>query len=399
MQRLGYPKFTNMLFAIPFSGRPLPPEILLSFKSMATPMNFNNVMQVVTGQPIAVAREHFGDMAVQSKCKFIFFWDEDVACPPQTIPELVYKMEHTPDAAVIGGVYCLKRHPSEPLVFQGNGNGPSWDWKAGEFFECSGVGMGCTLVRTEALKDLKRPWFKTVHDYSKMLDGLNAMESWTEDLWFCQRVTDTHKWKVYCDSSLLCTHYDVNTGEPFNLPPDSKPVQHLAVAKGKKKILDIGSAILPTGHYACKEGIPIKCDFDTFDVQTDYRCDLRKIPFDNEAFDIVFSGVLETFSTLEIDETLTEWRRVLKTGGELRLVVANMPEILKGIQYNGDGDGNGNGNGASINQIFNSNGIRNRKCAFSKESLKERLESVGFKPDDIEFVPSDRVHIGIRCIR
>lgn len=389
MKRLGYPSFVNMLFAIPFSGRPLPPEICLAFKSMATPMNYNNMMHHITGQPVGEAREQLAVLARENNCKYMFFWDEDVGCPPQTIPELIYKMEHTPDAAAIGGVYCLKRDPAEPLVFQGNGNGPFWDWKVGDFFECTGIGMGCTLIRVEALKDLKRPWFKTVHDYSRMLDGFNALESWTEDLWFCKRVTDSGKWKVYCDASILCTHYELSSGRKFNLPPDSKPMQRTEVAKGSKKILDIGSAILPTGHYDCKEGIPITVDFDGYNVQSDYKCDLRKLPFDNNCIDIVYSATLETFKTYEIEEVLKEWYRVLKPQGELRLVLANFENIMRRILDND----------LDLVHAFDADGVTTRKMGFTKGTIVKYLKDVGFTEENIDFVPSDNVHIGVKAVK
>jgi hypothetical protein len=127
----------NLLFGMPMTGRPIPPEVMFAFHSMAMPMNWNYHALQIMGKPVDEARNVFAETARQNNCKYIFTWDEDVACPPQTIPELIYKMEHTPDAAVIGGVYCLKRDPAEPLVFRGNGNGSYWDWKAGEFFEVS----------------------------------------------------------------------------------------------------------------------------------------------------------------------------------------------------------------------------------------------------------------------
>jgi SAM-dependent methyltransferase len=311
-----------------------------------------------------------------------------------TIPELIYKMEQNPNIAVCGGVYGLKRKPVEPLIFMGNGNGPYWDWKAGEFFECSGLGMGCTLLRVEALQDLKRPYFKTVSDYSKMLDlGIPAMESWTEDLWFCQRIADTKKWKIYCDSSLLCTHYDLNTGEGFRIPEDSKPFQHLHVNKGEKKVLDIGSGMRIEGKYNPSENgykyKVVSCDYDYVKADPDYRCDLSKLPFGNEEFDIVFSGVLESFPFFQVENVLKEWKRVLKPNGELRLVVDNAKLfMLKAINDE-----------TSLDSLYYYSGRYARKNGFTEVTIKANLEQAGFSAEKIELVPSDNVHIGIRAIK
>jgi hypothetical protein len=367
-----YPHQPKLLVAFPITGRPIPVDVMFAFHSMAYPMNYGHVIQQVRGQPVDVAREYFAETAIAQGCKYIFFWDEDVACPPQAVPELIYKMEHNPDAAVIGGVYCLKRNPPEPLVFQGNGNGSCWDWKAGEFFEVSGVGMGCTVVRVEVFKDLKKPWFKTAMDYTRALDGLGGIESWSEDLWFCDRVNKTKRWKVYCDGSIICGHYDMDTSKRYDLPADSKPVQHMRVGKGKK-ILDLGSAFSP---YQCDEGNIVRADSEERSMP-DYRCDLRKLPFGNKEFDIVFSPALEHFPASDTEELLAEWRRVMKDDGELRLVVSDIKWIAAEIME-----------GRLAPDALNS---VKRLRVFTYDSL------VRCFPDmNVEKVPSDEAHMAIR---
>jgi hypothetical protein len=374
-----YPHMNNLLFAVPLTGRPIPPDVMFAFHSMAMPMNYNYSSLRVQGKPVAEARNEYANYALQNNCKYIFFWDEDVACPPQSIPELIYKMEHHPEIAVCGGIYCLKREPAEPLVFRGNGNGPFWDWKAGEFFEVSGIGMGCTLVRTEVFKDLKKPWFKTEFNYDRMMDGVAGLESWTEDLWFCDRVTKTEKWKVYADASLLCTHYDMHTCKPYNLPVDSKPVQHLSVPRGTKKILDLGSGKTP---YQTKEGSVITADPEEKNEPA-YRCDLRKLPFATGEYDVVFSPVLERYAPEETEEILAEWIRCLKPEGELRLVVSDMIWIADEMKAGR----------VSPAQLV----AGNRLNAFTFENLEEILKKFEFT--DIEKVASDKAHIGVRAKR
>jgi hypothetical protein len=373
----GYPMFNNMLFAVPLTGRPIPPDVMFAFHSMAFPMNFNHYSLQLRGMPVDEARNTYAEYAIEHDCKYIFFWDEDVACPPHSIPELVYKMEHHPDIAVCGGIYCLKRDPAEPLVFRGNGNGPFWDWKAGEFFEVSGIGMGCTMVRTEVFKDLKKPWFKTEFNYKKMMDGIAGLESWTEDLWFCDRVTSTGKWKVYADASLLCTHYDMTTCKPYTLPADSKPVQHLQLPHGDKKILDLGSGKTP---YQTNEGTVVTVDPNE-KSKPQYRCDLRKLPFGNQEFDIVFSPALEQYGREETGEVLAEWVRVLKPKGELRIVVSNQDWVSKQVA-----EGK-----LSLHDLYS----RNHKTGFEYEELVSILKE--FDLTDCEKVNSDAAHIGVRA--
>jgi hypothetical protein len=365
------------LVAIPTTGRSIPVDVMFAFHAMAYPMNYGHMVMQIRGQPVDVARESFAEQAIAQGCKYIFFWDEDVACPPQSVPELIYRMEHTPDAAVCGGVYCLKTDPPQPLVFRGNGNGGVWDWKAGEFFEASGVGMGCTVVRTEVFKDLKKPWFKTEFNYEKAMDGKAGVESWSEDLWFCKRVTDTNKWKVYIDGSIICSHYDFDTLRKYDLPPDSKPLQHTPTARGKKKILDLGSGSFP---YESKSGTIIRCDEEKY--APDYRLDIRKLPFDNKVFDVVFSPALERYESSENEEILNEWIRVMKDDGELRLVMTDVnymvSEIAKGKMH-----------ASALYQT-------KHKQFIDFESIKELLKKHEMSS---EKVPSDIAHIAVRARR
>lgn len=371
-----YPHQPGLIFAVPHTGRPLPLAVHRARLAMAFPMNFTHMCPAVDQKPVDEARNIFADIALQTNCKFVFFWDEDVVCPPHAIPELVYRMENHPEAGVIGGVYCLKRDPAEPLIFRGNGNGPYWDWRAGEFLECSGVGMGCTIVRVEVFRDLKRPWFKTEFNIRGLQDGDAGTEVWTEDLWFCKRVTDTDKWKVYADTTLLCGHVDMETGKEYRLPPDSKPVRHMEVKRGDKKILDLGSG---KNKFRSQEGSVITADPDE-SSKPDYRCDLIKLPFDNKLFDIVHSPALETLRPELTETVLKEWIRVLKPGGEMRLVIANMEKVAKGIAK---------GN-VDPNVLYSGN----RRSAFTFDSLKKSLEDLGMK--DVCRADSDPAHIGIR---
>jgi len=64
-----------------------------------------------------------------------------------------------------------------PIVYRGNGQGAFWKWARWEIFECTGIGTGCMMIKTELFQHLEEPWFKTVHEYPENLvldDGLNT---------------------------------------------------------------------------------------------------------------------------------------------------------------------------------------------------------------------------------
>jgi hypothetical protein len=179
----------TLMIAIPTLGRPVPLQWALNFKSMNPPINYNCDFNIVLGKEIGYARNSLAKAALARGCKYLFFLGDDVVAPPHTLRQLIYRMENNPNIDVVGGVYCAKADPPAPLVFVGNGVGSYWDWKIGEFFECTGLGMDCTLIKTDILKKIPEPWFKTV-DEDSFADGKPAAEAWTEDLYFCKKVAD-----------------------------------------------------------------------------------------------------------------------------------------------------------------------------------------------------------------
>lgn len=318
---MAYPHWPTIVWGLPITGKPLPPAVMFAYSEIGPPMNTNMVKLRVTGYQVADARNFFAREALKEKAKYLFFMDEDVAPPPFALRELMFQMEHHPDWGIIGGIYALKCERPEPLVFKGRGQGPYWKWRAGEVFQCTGLGMGCTLIRTDVFRDLTDPWFQTVQDLDAQLDNIPKGTVWTEDLWFCNEVTTKTKWKIIAHGGIICPHYDLSTGQAYELPPESYPMRRLMIPQGKKKIVDLGCG---PNKYRTAEGRVIGVDIRDLDG-VDYRCDLRKLPFATGSFDIVYSShTLEHFPRSESSAVLAEWVRILKLDGELRLVLPNL---------------------------------------------------------------------------
>lgn len=218
MTQIGYPHYTNLMIAVPLTGRPLVPYFTYAFQNLHPPMNHNciyatNFDQRHVPMPGGVAdlRNWYVEQAIANGCKYLMFIDEDVTGPPHGLRQLIFQMEHHPEAWAIGGVVCHKAKPTAPMIFRGNGNGPYWDWKLGEFFEVSGIGMGFTLLRVEPFKTLEKPWFKTVDNMEAFWDGIPKAEVWTEDLYWClvpnQRVYGDMKYiQDYGVGDMVLTH-------------------------------------------------------------------------------------------------------------------------------------------------------------------------------------------------
>ena len=370
---MAYPHQPGLIIAMPLTGQPVPPQVMFCYAQLAPPMNYN-VQYIHTGaklsevMPVADARNFFAEHAVSVNAKYLFMIGQDVAVPAHALRQLIFYLDHHDDWAVIGGIYCQKGEgiTAAPMVFRGNGKGPYWDWRAGEVFECSGLGADCMLVRVAALKDIPRPWFSTVDDNSETLDAINRGTAWTEDLWFCNQIAKTGKWKVYADGGILPDHLDMKTGRAFNLPPESKPYRHLVVPKGEKKILEIGS-----GQFPMKTDEGLVTTFDARDependIHPDYRGDARRLPFGDGQFDIVYSGhCLEHFGRNEIHDVLTEWRRVLKPEGEMRMVLPNIEWAAQAIVE-----------GVVDDTVLN--------VLYGAQTYKENYHYMGFTPATIE---------------
>ena len=86
-------------------------------------------------------------------------------------------------------------------------------------------------------------------------------------------------------------------------------------------ILDIGCG---DNKYTSETDVVITTDIRK-EVDPTVVCDVRRLPFKNECFDKVrASHVLEHFGRNETHKILDGWVRVLKTHGELEIIVPNI---------------------------------------------------------------------------
>lgn len=318
----------GILIGIPTLGRPINLDWAFAFKALNPPINYNINFSIVHGKDVAVAREEMAKQAIEKDCKYIFFLGDDVIVPPHTLGQLIFRMENDPTVGVVGGVYCSKTPIPYPLIFKGNGQGAYWDWKIGEYFDCTGIGMDCTLIRVAMLSGISAPRFKTV-DSNQYLDGINNAESWTEDLYFCKKVLEETDYKVMVDTSVICEHFDIYSGKSYNVPKGSLPYRQKLTTKDKKCLMLGPSIDLNDESYDV-----VRCT-ENGDTTADYRVAFDNLPFDTEQFD----WVIVTEPILKMpDVALKEWRRVVKTK-----VSFNTPNFLNREEvakiYNGKVDG------------------------------------------------------------
>lgn len=330
----------GITLGIPTFGRPVTLEWAVSFKNLTAPINYNTVMTIINNKPVDLARNELVHYAREQKHKYIFMLGDDVVVPYNILKQLIYRAENNNGHGIITGVYCSKSRPPAPLLFRGNGVGSYWKWKVGEYFEISGCGMDAVLIDIRVFEELEGyvntdaqglPQFFRTIDTDEFEENVNYAEMWTEDLYFLDLVKKHTDYKIYCDGEMLCDHVNSNTGEVFRLPGDSYPITGIEATSGKglKKGLDVGAGGMDVAFPGYKM---VTVDIRE-DVNPDYRCDIRHLPFDNNSFDLVYnSHVLEHFGRWECKDLLKEWLRVLKPGGTLKTIVPNIDWALQAFE-------------------------------------------------------------------
>lgn len=92
--------------------------------------------------------------------------DYDSIIRPNTVMELYRLMQEHPEADAICGVQMRRGHEAPLLVLEGPDGkydpAPKRERFAGELTEALSAHFGCTMIRTEVFKKLKRPWFQGI---------------------------------------------------------------------------------------------------------------------------------------------------------------------------------------------------------------------------------------------
>lgn len=240
--------FHGVAMLIASSGRKVDMEWALSLPTFGFPVGMSAMWFLCVNTDRAAQREALADQALKSGAEYLFFLDDDTVIPNYTLQQLHYHLNQDPQAAVIGGIYCTKADFPEPLVFKDLGAGVFWEWKVGEVFECKGLGTGCMMIKSSALKTLPKPWFKEPNETpAGQIENYNGIEvplakkTGTDDLFFCQKVTDAG-FKILAHGGVLPVHIDQN-GKKYSLPLDSYPLKDYqaeiaaAQASGKKELV------------------------------------------------------------------------------------------------------------------------------------------------------------------
>lgn len=314
----------NIVVGIPSFGM-VSTYFLQSRASQQFPLVSSAIDKIVLNKPIAEARNEIVEFALMQNANYIYWLDDDVIAPPDAFLRL-YKQQKD----IINGVYWAKCNPPMPLLFREHLHGPYWNWHVGDLIEIDAAGNGLTLVKTDVYREITKrvggPWYST--EYGSFKGVKETPYNNTEDLYFYWKAKKAG-FQVWADTSVQAMHYDKNNQVLYGMPPNA-PQAHAAweiKPQGQKLIADLGSG--PVSPYMRDEGAVVTFDVRE-DVKPDVVCDIRRLPVPDQTFDIVFSShTLEHFSWTSVDKVLKEWSRVLKVGGELRIVVPNLRHVAQ----------------------------------------------------------------------
>jgi SAM-dependent methyltransferase len=310
----------NVVIGIPSFGM-VSTYFLQARASMQFPLVSSSVDKIVLNKPIAEARNEIVEFALGQNANYIFWLDDDVVAPSDSFLKLY---RHNKD--IINGVYWSKSNPPMPLLFRGHLSGSYYNWHIGDLIEIDAAGMGLTLVKTDVYrrmaKELGGPWYSTEYFSFPGVEGAFSPPNNTEDLYFYWKAKKLG-YTIYADTTVQALHFEKNSRIFYGMPPNS-PQQNAAWTinpQGEKLVADIGAG--PITPYM-EEGITVSFDIRE-EAKPDVLCDVRYLPVPDQTFDIVFSShTLEHFPWTSVDKVLKEWCRVLKVGGELRLIVPNL---------------------------------------------------------------------------
>jgi hypothetical protein len=214
----------GVLIAIPSRGS-CRVEFAISLWGLVEPMNMTVGVRTVLEERLDDARNSLAQVAISEGAEYVFFLDDDILLPHQTLRRLVYLAQQNPEWDLLTAICTTRAHPPEPTIFNerdGQRLGAFWDWDFDTRFPITGCGLAATLVRTSAFGRFDPPWF--FDSKERVVEaGTQAEEA---DLAFCRKLRDAGG-VLMADGGILCGHIDRETGKVWQMHPDTRPFRNV----------------------------------------------------------------------------------------------------------------------------------------------------------------------------
>lgn len=148
------------------------------------------------GQSPAKNRNIIIEQALSNDCTHVFFIDDDMAIPSDTLMRL---LAHDKD--VVTGLYLLRSYPHYPAVFDKFYEGGKCrfmflDKNVKGMVPIVNCGLGCVLIKTEVFRKISAPWVT--------LGGI-IKDGWCDDIAFFNRVREAG-FEMFCDTDVRAGH-------------------------------------------------------------------------------------------------------------------------------------------------------------------------------------------------
>jgi hypothetical protein len=147
-------------------------------------------------QPIHCARNNMARAALEFEAEFLLFVDSDMHFEADALGRL---MAH--DVGVVGGlsVKTIAPYWVNASIWDDENPKPIQDWEEGALIDyCDGAGAGFMLIKTSIFRALSQPYFYPFQNKHGLDMG--------EDYYFCKKVREELREKIYVDTSLWIGH-------------------------------------------------------------------------------------------------------------------------------------------------------------------------------------------------
>lgn len=213
-----------------FATTPIPWQV--AFKSMQIPLNITSTLVWQSGSLSAVARQMMTKRALRDGAELILYWDDDIIPPIHAVRQMITFLKQNPRAGAVSGVCPTKSDPVETYIFRNHGEGCTYDMEMGPGARPEPVfasGGGFLMARAEAIRAgielLKSEndgkeipiWTDEVEIHHDPESSKKMEVLWGHDMRFCNTLNRAG-WPVFVDGSILCGHYDIQTGKTYTIP-------------------------------------------------------------------------------------------------------------------------------------------------------------------------------------
>jgi hypothetical protein len=147
-------------------------------------------------------RNQTASLALSNDCEYLFFYDDDVILPKESVARLIQTAK-AEKADVVAGLTYIRSHPYAPMAFKFRSDDPDSmrhltyeeiEGSESDIIPCDAIGFSTVLISVALLRKLETPYFLTGPNF-------------TEDVYFCCKVKDRFPdTKIILDRNVQTDH-------------------------------------------------------------------------------------------------------------------------------------------------------------------------------------------------